>query len=187
MKNIKSVLVIALAFGAIGANAQQVLQPFYLHSPRVGTYQNASVTGVYAKESARDSVNSSTTVLAPTNTLAYAQDDSIKLNNSYTSGVIQFTLTKASGTVAGSVYLQGSVDGTQWQNIGDTLTLANNTTNNFFWELPGRTRYGNGGKYDGFPVPYGIPNRLPYLYYRVYIAGTGTWCGTFYSAICPRQ
>lgn len=41
---------------------------------------------------------------------------------------IQITLTKASGTVAGKTYLQGTVDGTNYVTL-DSMTATNQTTN----------------------------------------------------------
>jgi len=154
----------------------QVLSPYYWHDPR-------AVVSAGVLESGRDSVTSSTTILVPTASMSYSQVDSNISGDSYRSATISFVLTKVSGTVAGSVYLQGSVDGMNWTNINDTITLANATTNKYIWELPGKQRGTNGnGK-----APYSTPAVLPYLYYRSFIAGTGTWCGTFNTCWVPRN
>jgi alkyl hydroperoxide reductase subunit AhpF len=55
---------------------------------------------------------------------------------------IQAKVTKISGTVAGTVWLQGSVDGTNFETIStDTLALANQTTNFKTWPLTGTKYY----------------------------------------------
>jgi len=185
MKNFKNKLILAgaLLLG-LAANAQSGINvPLYMHDPRVGTLQEPAVQN-YAKSVARDSVHSGTTVLAPTTSFAYAQVDSIQLTNNYKSASIQTTITWVSGTTAGSMYLQGSVDGTAWQNVSDTATIGTVTSagsTSFIWEVPGAPRHSKGN------VTYNAAGTLPYLYYRVFIAGTGTWCGKFYTAIEPRQ
>ncbi len=70
-------------------------------------------------------------------------------------GIMSFyvKITKISGTVAGTVILQGTVDGTNWQNVNtDTLTLANTATNHKIW-----------------PIEHGY-----YKGYRVAVTTTGT-------------
>lgn len=52
----------------------------------------------------------------------------------YDGIVIQPVLTKLSGTVAGTVVLYESLDGTNYKSTGDTLTLANATTNTVVWK-----------------------------------------------------
>lgn len=52
----------------------------------------------------------------------------------YDGVVIQPVLTKLSGTVAGTVVLYESLDGTNYKSTGDTLTLANATTNTVVWK-----------------------------------------------------
>jgi hypothetical protein len=54
---------------------------------------------------------------------------------------IQAKVTKISGTVAGTVWLQGSIDGTNFETIStDTLALANQTTNFKIWTIS-KTNY----------------------------------------------
>lgn len=53
----------------------------------------------------------------------------------------QFTVTKISGTVGGSVILEASINGTSWFSIGDTLTLANQATNVNGWLNTTLVRY----------------------------------------------
>lgn len=52
----------------------------------------------------------------------------------YDGVVIQPVLTKLSGTVAGTVVLYESLDGTNYKSTGDTLTLADATTNTVVWK-----------------------------------------------------
>ena len=58
----------------------------------------------------------------------------ITLTAGYEGVVIQPVITKLSGTVAGTVVLYESLDGTNYKSTGDTLTLANATTNTVVWK-----------------------------------------------------
>jgi len=54
----------------------------------------------------------------------------------YYAVAIQGTVSKVSGTVSGTAIIQGSLDGSNWQNIGtDTLTFTDQTTNFKIWAL----------------------------------------------------
>jgi len=60
------------------------------------------------------------------------------MSGSYNEAVgIQVVATKTSGTMAGTVRLYGSIFGTTgtWEAVGDTLTLANQTTNSHYWTV----------------------------------------------------
>ncbi|KAA2245498.1 hypothetical protein F0L74_05945 [Chitinophaga agrisoli] len=46
---------------------------------------------------------------------------------------IQVSVDKISGTVAGSVFIQATVDGFNWDSVTDTLTLANQANNKRTW------------------------------------------------------
>lgn len=79
---------------------------------------------------------------------------------------IQSVVTKVSGTVGGSVILQGSLDGVNYKSIGaDTLTLANQTTNSHIWTL----------------------DNSRYYFYRTKATGTGTMNATIVSTLLPRK
>lgn len=52
---------------------------------------------------------------------------------SYTSVGIQPVITKATGTMAGTAVLYGSINGTNFVAAGDTLTFTNVTTNTTVW------------------------------------------------------
>jgi hypothetical protein len=69
-------------------------------------------------------------------------------------GVVNFDVKAdtVSGTLAGNCQLQGSIDGTNWTNIGSTVAIADATTKN---------------------VPLG-GTVLYYAFYRVVITGSGT-------------
>ncbi len=71
---------------------------------------------------------------------------------------IQLIVTKTSGTVAGAAYLQASNDGTNYNDIAptDTLALANVAVNSKLWNV----------------------GTTPYLYYRAKIVTTGTQVST---------
>src|SRR5688572_28394298 len=81
-----------------------------------------------------------------------------------TSTLIWISVTKLSGTVGGTITLQGSIDGTNWKamNTVDTQTAlatitATDASNTYHWIL------------QGSPMPY----------YRVSWAGTGTMSASF--------
>ncbi len=76
---------------------------------------------------------------------------------------VQLVVTKLSGTAAGTAVIQGSLDGTNWVNINyatggqtgamnDTFALTDVTSQTYAWFLPAS----------------------PYIYYRVYVVGSGT-------------
>lgn len=86
-----------------------------------------------------------------------------------TGGItVQLNITKISGTAAGTAILQGSIDGSNWNTISlasgmvtagastgaanDTFTLTNVTSQNCSWFL--------------------VQNQ--YIYYRVFVTGSGT-------------
>lgn len=75
----------------------------------------------------------------------------------YSTGVFQATATRISAAMAGTINMEGSLDGTNWYNAsnaaGDTITVANAATQT------SRLRV--------LPT-YG----LPYFYYRLKIVGT---------------
>ncbi len=62
------------------------------------------------------------------------------------------TAEKVSGTVAGSAKLQGSLDGTNWVDIGSAQNFTDVATNTFVFE----------------------PTKLSWPRYRIYVATTGT-------------
>jgi hypothetical protein len=85
-----------------------------------------------------------------------------------TSTVIWVAVTKISGTVGGTITLQGSLDGTNFKamNTVDTQTAlatitATDATNTYHWRLAGS----------------------PFRYYRVSWTGTGTMSASFTSQI----
>ena len=48
---------------------------------------------------------------------------------------VQYVGTKVSGTISGKVYLEASVDGTNYGTIIDSLTLADQTTNTKIFDV----------------------------------------------------
>lgn len=70
---------------------------------------------------------------------------------------VQPVITKISGTVAGTYYLQGSLDGINYVSIvGDSVTATNVTTNTKIWKESTRA----------------------YQYYRIGYTGSGTMVAT---------
>jgi starvation-inducible outer membrane lipoprotein len=70
----------------------------------------------------------------------------------YNAVSIQHVITKQSGTVAGIARLYGSLDGVNYVATGDTLTLANVTTNTTIWKI----------------------TNTPYVYHKITVTGSGT-------------
>lgn len=90
-------------------------------------------------------------------------------NTSYTT--IQVVVTKISGTVGGTISLQGSVDGTSYKalNTAETQTAlatitATDASNVYHWRLTGN----------------------PFQYYRVSWTGTGTMSASFTAQLFSR-
>lgn len=65
---------------------------------------------------------------------------------------IQAIATKSTGTIAGSVTVSGSIDGTNYVNLPDTFGLTDITTNSHIWEFTNNN----------------------YMYYKVTFLGSGT-------------
>lgn len=87
-----------------------------------------------------ESVKAQSSVLvSSTDTLTNADTANISLptaTGGYYAVGIQAVVTKVSGTAAGTAIIQGSLDGTNWVNIGtDTLTFANQTINTKVWAI----------------------------------------------------
>ncbi len=96
---------------------------------------------------------------------------SLKVVNTYKQISIQAVVTKISGTVAGTVTLQGTVDGTNWVTV-DTAALvtdgaATNTT--------------------GAQSKVWIINNAPYLWFRLSYTGSGTMSASLKGYLLPRQ
>jgi hypothetical protein len=81
-------------------------------------------------------------------------------------GVVSFDVlaTNVSGTTAGDCQLQGSIDGTNWVNIGSTVAIANGVTKN---------------------VPMGGVI-LYFAKYRITVAGAGTQVSTIAVKYCMK-
>lgn len=98
-----------------------------------------------------------------------------QINGSYGEVTVQLTVTKISGTVAGTAVLQGSLDGTNYTILGyvnaqpadtaNSVTNTNITTNVWTW-------------------PAGSSK---YLYYRVTVTGSGTMSARVSAKIMVRK
>jgi hypothetical protein len=93
----------------------------------------------------------------PTGAILNASADTMSFStaNAYSIVGIQPVITKATGTMAGTSVLQGSLDGANYVAI-DTLTNSNITVNSTVWTLSN-------------PV---------YTYYRIITSGATTVTGT---------
>ncbi len=99
---------------------------------------------------------------------------SLKVNNSYKSLSIHALITKISGTVAGTLTLQGTIDGVTWVTVDTatfvsdglaTYTATNVTSQSKVWIVSGS----------------------PYLWFKLSYTGTGTMSATLKGYILPRQ
>ena len=81
----------------------------------------------------------SSVLIVSTDTLSNTDTAYISLpqaTGGYYAVGIQAVVSKVSGTVAGTAIIQGSLDGTNYVDIGtDTLTFTNVTTNTKVWAI----------------------------------------------------
>jgi hypothetical protein len=98
---------------------------------------------------------------------------SLKVASSYKTVTIHALITKISGTVAGTVTLQGTVDGTTWVTVdtaafvsdgGATYTATNVASQSKVW----------------------IINGAPYLWFKLSYTGSGTMAATLKGYLLPR-
>lgn len=80
---------------------------------------------------------------------------------------VQVQVTKLSGTVAGTVILEGSIDGTNYTTIreADTLTMTNTTSQGYLWTF----------------------SPSPYVYYRIKGTGSGTMAARIYGYMVSKK
>lgn len=99
-----------------------------------------------------------TTMTRSAVTLTNAATVTASVNTNYVCEniTLQAVVTKSTGTVAGTVTASYSIDGTNYVTFGDSLYLANQTTNTHLWELTNNN----------------------YLYYKLTYVGTGTMVAT---------
>lgn len=101
---------------------------------------------------------------------------SLKVVHSYKQITFHALITKISGTVAGTVTLLGSVDGTNYVNVDSSLiqtrsypyptyTATNVATQNKVW----------------------IINNSPYLWFKISYTGFGTMSATLKGYMLPRK
>ena len=99
---------------------------------------------------------------------------SLKVVHTYKQVTIQALITKISGTVAGTVTLQGSIDGTNFVTLDtaalqtdgpSTFTATNVATQNKLW----------------------IVNNAPYLWFKLSYTGSGTMAATLKGYLLPRE
>jgi len=94
-----------------------------------------------------------------------------RVSNYYTSVTIQAVVTKLSGTAAGTVTVQGSNDGTNYETVNtsfitsQTLTVTNVTTSTKLFVITGS----------------------PYAYYRLSYTGSGTMSCTLKGYLLPNK
>jgi len=106
-------------------------------------------------------------------TNAGTKTNTLKLADGYATVSVQSVVTKISGTVAGTLTLQGSNDGTNYVTCDTTYislgvataTATNVATQSHVFNL----------------------NRNPYLWYRVSYTGSGTMAAKMSSYLVPKK
>lgn len=139
----KKFVLIGLIFAGLMAMIPTISAEAQMYSPKLLTTTSYGNT--------LDTVsNTATKVTTPSDGLIQ------NWKNGLTAEVV---VTKISGTVGGTLALQGSMNGTDWVTIG-TATTPTDATNN-----------------------YGFNTTVRYYYYRISWAGTGTMSASFKSYI----
>jgi hypothetical protein len=117
---------------------------------------------VYAQKDLK-SIHSVTSDTVTNTATVYLTSPQVNFNKGANT-TVQVNVTKISGTVGGTISLQGSIDGTNFKalNTPDTQTAlatvtATDATNVYHWRLAGN----------------------PFTYYRVSWTGTGTMSASF--------
>lgn len=136
---------------------------FFIAFGLLGVAANAQVynmTSIYSQNS-DTVVNTASEVLTK------------QINGVYSEVTVQVVVTKISGTVAGTVVLQGSIDGTNYVTLNhlaqpaanDTVTNTNVASQSWIWAI-GTSKY---------------------IYYRVLATGSGTMSATISAKIMVRK
>lgn len=99
---------------------------------------------------------------------------SLKVARTYRSTSIQVVVTKVSGTVAGTVTMQGSLDGVTWVTL-DTACMATEGPATFV-----TTNVASQSKVF-------LINSSPYYWYRASYTGSGTMAAIISAFILPRE
>lgn len=86
-----------------------------------------------AQETKAQGVQKLPTVSADTLVNADTVTKVIRITGNFQAIAIQPIITRLSGTAAGSVVLEGSVDGVNYVSLGDTLSVTNQVTNTAVW------------------------------------------------------
>lgn len=99
---------------------------------------------------------------------------SLKVAHSYKQVTIYALITKISGTVAGTLTLQGTVDGTNWITV-DTAALCTEGASTFT-----ATNVASQSK-------TWIVNNAPYLWFKLSYTGSGTMSASLKGYMLPRK
>jgi hypothetical protein len=102
---------------------------------------------------------------------------SLKVVNSYKQVIVQAVITKISGTVGGTLTLQGSVDGVNFVTVDSALFVADGQA------LPTYTATNTAGAQSKI----WIMSTTPYLFYKLSYTGTGTMSATLKGYILARN
>lgn len=96
-----------------------------------------------------------------------------KVRGEYATISIQCKIVKVSGTVAGTVTLQGSVDGTNYETV-DTMTMITDAVTYTATNVATQTKTF-------------IIDHNPYLYYKLRYIGSGTMAAILSGYLLPRK
>jgi hypothetical protein len=99
---------------------------------------------------------------------------SLKVVHSYDQITIHALITKISGTVAGTVTLQGTVDGTTFVTV-DTATFVSDGLATYT-----ATNVASQSK-------VWVINKSPYLWFKISYTGSGTMAATLKGYLLPRD
>jgi hypothetical protein len=85
----------------------------------------------------------SQTASNPSGTITNTGIDTLNLtlNKTYPNTTVTFSLTRTSGTVAGTATLAGSQDGSAYHTIGSAYTLVNGATDKTYWAFTSQWKY----------------------------------------------
>ena len=98
---------------------------------------------------------------------------SLKVSNASNTVSIQAVITKTSGTLAGTLTVQGSIDGVNYETVNASLVLPTPATYTV-------TDVASQSKMF-------IITGSPYLYYKLSWTGSGTMVGTLSGYVLPRN
>jgi len=127
------------------------------------------VCGSFAQSTVFTMVSSGDTVVNTANKVC-----SLKVAKTYRSTTIQVVITKVSGTVAGTVTMQGSLDGVTWMTLDTACMLTDGPATFVATNVASQSK--------AF-----IIDGSPYFWYRASYTGSGTMAAIISAFVLPRE